>query len=102
MGRRRWQAGRRLWYGARVDRLAKAGRGAEAEADAGQVVGQGVVDDAGEPMLEPGQGVGMAGLDGEAAVAEAEGLGGAQPLVEGGRIHPQREGVQNGLPGNLT
>jgi len=76
--------------------------GEEAEAHAGEVVGQGAVDDAREPLLEPGQGVGVAGPDGEAAVAQAGGPGAAQPEVEGGRIHPQREGVQDGLPGNLT
>ena len=73
------------WWG--VGCFVTVGGGEEAEADAGQVVGQGAVDDAGQAVLEPGQGVGMAGLDGEAAVAEAEGPGAAQPEVEGGRIH---------------
>jgi hypothetical protein len=72
--------------------------GEEAEADAGQVAGQGAVDGAGQALLEPGQGVGMTDLDGEAAVAEAEGAAAAQPLVEGGRIHLRGESVKHRLP----
>ena len=91
---------RSLW---RADgRLVAIARGEEAEADAGQGVGHGAVDEAREPALEPGQGVGVAGLHGEAAVAQAQGPAATQPLVEGRRIHPQREGVQDGLPGNFT
>jgi hypothetical protein len=78
--------------------LVAIARGEEANADAGQGVGQDALDDAGEPVLEPGQGIGMAGLDGEAAVAQAQGPAAAQPEVKGGRIHLQGEGVKDFSP----